>query len=278
MDMQGTERPTFWPTPHLWPGTEAEIPTVRAISLRSEGALVSWSTTGKKRDLSLPPDFVLREVVDSGAKDVLDFMASWGPLVRPGGDYDGLSEVDRPTFEGADYDAAVVDGLVVRSRFLYDAAAYRLRLLRTLALHTIATDERDHVGVYAAWMDAGFVRPPSIFDANMMWADHVNAALRAFPIYVDIDVPGGADNVAGLQLPSRTTYEVAVLQLAHIATGGRKIQRCLECGNAFTRQRTDRRAYKNSEHSSGVSYCDRRCAKRKSERERRARVKKEGKS
>lgn len=206
----------------------------------------------------LPEEFVLREVLDV-TRDTFDaFADEWGlfalhemPLARIGAS---------PTADG-EIDAEV------RER-----AYLNVMRLGVLARHYLGYAEDDEKAMLAAWSR---VDPPPTDAAKAwkMWEHHVNEALREFPLCVRVSEPEPSGIHDAEALMRRTTYGVAVLQLAQIATEGRRIHRCANetCGRRFTRQRSERRAYADTAHASGIKYCSRACAKAQSERERRRR-------
>lgn len=275
--MQGPNAPTFRPTLSLWPGEARELPPVAVVPIVERAGIVEWSTSPRPSRVALPDDFAIREVIE--AEDALTFMREWGLLVRSGDEFGSLPESSRP---------ALSDGMSGRGSRRAQrsvsvlAAEHHLRLLRALARHYLAAAEDSDRGIIAAWNVEGVADFRDVWTAWFQWSNHVNAALRAFPMYVDFAPSDEADEsyegVHLLQTPSPTTYEVAVLQLAQMATGGREVLRCANerCRRQFTRQRSTRRRYPNSEHATGLKYCSRECAKAQSERDRRARRREEG--
>lgn len=272
--MQGTESPRFRPTVALSAFDVGHMPRVAVVpGLRVSGDFVEWSAKGA-RYVDLPPDWVLQEVLETSPDDVAGLMAEWGPLVTPGRDADGLPVDDLPVLMGAlRYDEATSSGHAVTVRVPVASAAYRLRVLRALAAHYLAWQDDDGAGVVDAWRSSGFDGPSTEVEAWWNWERHVNAALGAFPLRVSVvDEADGAEVFGVLTDPVRTTYHVAILQLARLASSGLRVARCANvfCGRAFTRQRTARREW-GAGHVQGVKYCSRACAKAQAERERRAR-------
>lgn len=267
--MQGPEHPTFRPTLSLWPGEARELPAVGVVPIVERAGRVEWSISDRPRGVALPDDFVIREVVE--ATDAVRFMREWGLLARAQDELRSLPDADRPTIPAS---AGVGTRRAPGISLL--AAEHHLRVLRALARHYLADAEGDEAGVVEAWAAEGLTPAQDAWTPWWWWTNHVNAALRAFPMYVDFTDP--EERVHLLQTPSPTTYEVAVLQLAQMATGGRKVLRCANerCRKAFTRQRSARRQYPGTEHATGLKYCSRECAKAQSERDRRARRREEG--
>lgn len=267
--VQGPEPPTFRPTLSLWPGEARELPSIGVVPIVERGGRVEWSTSDRPRRATLPDDFVIREAVE--AEDVVTFMREWGLLARAQDELGSLPDDDRPAIP------ASAGGATRRAPSIsLRSAEHHLRVLRALARHYLADAVGDEAGVVEAWAGEGFTPAQDAWTPWYWWTNHVNAALRAFPMYVDFT--DRDERVHLLQTPSPTTYEVAVLQLAQMATGGRKVLRCANerCQRAFTRQRSARRQYSGTEHATGLKYCSRECAKAQSERDRRARRREEG--
>jgi len=269
--MQGPKPPTFRPTLALWTPNPRQLPAVAVCELQVEdGAVI---TVDLPRWAPIPEDFVLREVLDADQASVVEFMATYGVLGMSEGALITLPDNDPPLYRrSSSFLAPVPRGIHL------DVAQHKLRVLRALAKVVLADADRDQAGVIDAWPSEGFNRPRQSDPADQArtawrwWTDHVNAALRAFPLYVEFDAPGsGGHELGSIRRP--TLYEVAILQLVQIATEGRDIGRCanIRCGRPFTRQRTVRRRYQGAEHASGVKYCSRLCAKAQSERDRRSR-------
>lgn len=267
--MQGPEHPTFRPTLSLWPGEARELPPVVVVPFVESAGRIEVSSSVRSNRVTLPDDFVIREVVES--EDAVTFMRDWGLLARAQDELRSLPEDDRPalaTSSGRDSPRAPASISIF-------AAEHHLRVLRALARHYLADAEGDEAGVVEAWTVEGFPAVGDSWTPWYWWTNHVNAALRAFPMYVDFT--RGDEEVHLLQTPSPTTYEVAALQLAQMATGGREVLRCANerCQRPFTRQRSSRRQYRGTEHATGLKYCSRECAKAQSERDRRARRREE---
>ena len=270
--VQGPEPPTFRPTLSLWPGEARELPPVVVVPFVERAGRVELSTAERSKRVTLPDDFVIREVVES--ENAVTFMREWGPLARAQDEFRSLPEDDRPAV------SASAGGGMPRARASISlfAAEHHLRVLRALARHYLASAEGDEAGIVQAWAAEGFTATADSWAPWYWWTNHINAALRAFPMYVDFTRPD--DEVHLLQTPSPTTYEVAALQLAQMATGGREVLRCANerCRRPFTRQRSSRRQYRGTEHATGLKYCSRECAKAQSERDRRARRREGGRN
>lgn len=221
-------------SPTLWPSESRQLPPV---------AVWDAPYARERRQVGLvelPEDFVLQEVLDVTAENFDEFSAQWGSLA---------------TSAGGD-----------RSQGLLGVT-----LLQAMSRHYLADVERGGDAVVDAWpIDPA---PESASDAWRLWEHHMNDALRAFTLYVRVDPaePTTGDRLADIQ--ARTTYQVAALQLAQIATEGRTVRRCASetCGKPFTAQRSRRRQYAGTAHAEGVKYCRHECAKAQSERERRRR-------
>lgn len=264
--MQGPERPRFRPTLALWTPITQVLPAVLRGDLVNRDDVVRFDAESTRRETwqPLPDDFAIREVLEAKDDQVLEFMSTHGVLGYGESALASLPD-DRPDL------FVVTDGLPLA------VAVHKLRVLRVLAKMVVADAAGDQVGVIEAWSSEGFNHPPQpdpddqAWTAWRIWTEHVNAALTAFPIFVEFDRPVGAPWGRGRM--AITPYEVAILQLVQIATEGREINRCANerCGRPFTRQRTSRRQYVGTEHATGLRYCSRGCAKAQSERERRAR-------
>ena len=270
--VQGPEPPIFRPTLSLWPGEARELPPVVVVPFVESAGRVELSSTARPNRVSLPDDFVIREVVE--AEDAVTFMREWGLLTRAQDELRSLPETDRPAAPAS----VGGDALRVPASISLFVAEHHLRVLRALARHYLANAEGDEAGIVQAWAAEGFTASADSWTPWYWWTNHINAALRAFPMYVDFTLPD--DEVHLLQTPTPTTYEVAALQLAQMATGGREVLRCANerCRRPFTRQRSSRRQYRGTEHATGLKYCSRECAKAQSERDRRARRREGGKN
>ena len=221
-------------SPTLWPTESRRLPPVPV-----------WDApyARERRNIGfrdLPEDFVLREVLAVTAETFDAFSAEWGSFAMT---------------RGADR----ADGLA------------GISILQMMARHYLADAEIGGDAVTEAW--AVEPAPRDAADAWRLWEQQMNDALRAFTLYVrvDRDEPAAGDRLGDLQ--ARTTYQVAALQLAQIATEGRAVRRCANetCGRPFTAQRSRRRRYAGTAHAEGVKYCRHECAKAQSERERRRR-------
>lgn len=253
--MQRTKHPTFWPTLKFWHAASGDLPQVvvpadvRRVEIDGAPHLeVRYHDDPDDTQLvDLPIDFVLREVLEADPADVLTLTAQWGPLWHAG---------DAPSIPE-------------------DDALERLRTLQRLARHYLAAAHRDADELLRVWEDVADP-PTTLKGAWWQWADTINEALVPFQPVVTIDED--YRDVVEVTMPWRvSTYDVAVLQLARMATEGRTVLRCANerCGREFTRQRTssrERRKYGDERvHATGIRYCSRECAKAQSERERRAR-------
>ncbi|WP_298518658.1 hypothetical protein [uncultured Nocardioides sp.] len=216
---------------------------------------------GDSHERELPVDFCLREVLETSPTEVVTLMNEFGLLARPHNPLGSLPERGLP------------DGVRRSANLTVAVCEHHLRVLRSLSNAVIARDLGDRERMATCFSDEGLYQPATEWDARAWWQLHVNAALRAFPMYVAFDED------ERLRTAQPTLYEVAVLQLVQLASGGFHVQRCGNdrCRRPFTRQRTPRRQYAGGEHQSGVRYCSRQCAKAQSERDRRARRKEEGK-
>lgn len=259
--MQGPKPPAFRPMLSLWPGEARELPAVVIVPIVERGGLVEWSSSARPSRVALPDDFVIREVVE--AEDAVTFMRDWGLLVRAQDELRSLPEDDRPALPtvaggGGSLRAPALD-LAPRGRASPSSAS---RTRPPLPGGCGGGRGRRRQGIVE-----GFPAVSDSWTPWYWWTNHINAALRAFPMYVDFTRPD--EEVHLLQTPSPTTYEIAALQLAQMATGGREVLRCANerCRRSFTRQRSSRRQYRGTERATGLKYCSRECAKAQSERD-----------
>ena len=232
--------------------------------------------TGDREYVTLPPDFVLREVleVDMSNAGVVAFTREWGPLT---GLFGAPLLQSLPTTEQGTMGwlASEAEHLGHWSDFVVpiEAARLHLRTLQALASHLVAHRDGDRAAVLASWSSRGFNKPRHKRDAERWWLEHVNAALWPFRMHV-LPRPGDTSGLA-LQLPQPNLYNVAVLQLVTYLSDETPVQRCANdrCRRLFTIQRTSgkRRRFENTSHAIGVRYCSHLCAKAQAERERRAR-------
>ena len=264
--MQRPKPPTFRPTQLQLRGVSLVEPTgvKRAGPLTVTGDRVEWDRGDwGNRIADLPHDFALREVLETTDADAPALMSEWGLLARPGHEWDAhpYAEVMRRRHGETSTDRAVS---------LHTCVLY-LRTLRVLARHYLAFVEGDDAAIVAAWVseDLENNRPAvaTAVRAWKQWGQHMNAALRGFSPRIELWVDDARLDVGDGRLGPET-YEATVLQLAQIAADG-KLRRCENCGRYFTRQRTNRRQYAGTEHSEGVKFCSRNCAKAFHERARR---------
>lgn len=258
--MRDAKPPTFSPTFRLWAARPDSLPMVWAFPVQLVGDVITYSGLAgeEERMVELPDEFVLREVLDADPADPVAFINQWGLLLHG----ETIDEFDQQHF-GVSLPDAI--------RAMHE--------LRVLAKWWVAAVEGDEQEMTAAFTSENFTAPSLPAGGAVWWHERMNTALAAFPMRIEVEWGSGdaARSLAATGQP--TLYEVAALQLALIAAGGRPLTRCanLNCGRAFTVQRTSRRAYKGTEHATGVKYCSERCAKAQSERERRARRRVEGK-
>jgi len=238
------------------------VPAIWPWPTYPEGDAFSKGSGGRH----LPEDFALRECRDVDLDDdlaIADFVREWGSLCPDDG---RAVDVALQTANDALSWSSITH---LGERHSIGAQRAHLNVLQAVAGHFVADSLKQDSA--AVWTSHGF----DVYDAKAPWwlfQDFLNAALRAFPMHVMLDgVRGGV----GEQMPS--TYEVAVLQVAQLATQNRQAKCCANdrCSNAFTLQRGRRKYDETAGHVSGVRYCSAQCAKAQAERDRRARRKAE---
>lgn len=264
--MPGTKPPTLGPTITLWPADAGALPFVRRWDLRPADGGLEWMGSGELVDL--PDDFVLREVLEAETSEdgVLAFVQAWGPLTPPGDHALDLLPPD-PRERGS---LRTHD----RSGWVLATELHHLHCLRALSRFWLASVTDDDVR--DAWTAEGFNTPHSASLALGWWVDYMNAGLSRFQMHIVVDDEGWERR--GYLAREPCLYEVAVRQLAMLATDGVAVQHCanITCRRPFTRQRTARRGRNGyGPRERGVKYCSNLCAKAQAERERRARRKAE---
>jgi hypothetical protein len=190
------------------------------------------------REVVLPEDFVFREVREAEAtpEGVMALMNEFGPLAA-----------------GDGYPVGVAIEALETLQALADAYLAYVRGDEVEFCRVIGVAE-SYAGAWSAWQA------------------EVNDALRAFPMFIEVDPDYPWMRTS--EAPEHTLYEAAVFQLATVAAEARDFHICANdnCGRPFTRHRSSRRRYgAESAHSAGIKYCSQNCAKAQSERERRRR-------
>ncbi len=274
--MQGPTESTFRPT--VWPAEPPGVPTVERHVLDDLGdgvACLRWPVEERLGRVELPRDFVLQEVLEAPEDDagLLEFMRQWGPLtdLAPGKSLmNGQYVVGVRQRTAAEHPDRRAEMLVPM-----DEARYYLRLLRALVEHVILLRSGNE-DVDGAWLLNGF-HPDNTRQAWFWWQGHMTAALHPFRMHVLLR-PGDDSDIA-VMLPQPNLFNAAVLQLTQYLGQQGPIARCAneKCQRLFTVQRTGerRRKYQGTEHTSGVRYHHRDCAKAQAERERRRRLRQE---
>ncbi len=251
--MQRAKVPTFRPT--VWPAEPPDLPPVTRYVLEDgpgTGELQVRDVDREREQAELPPDFVLRELLEVPEDDASlgAFMREWGLLV------------DLPS-----------KGLVIS----LEGARRHLLELQAVARHLIAFRDGNEAAEIEAWdrvVELTQWEPLNIRQARLWFQMALNRSLRPFGVHVRLS----PDDNAALTRPVPNLHNVAALQLARYLNSDRPITRCgnERCGRPFTVQRSPRRLFENSHHAAGVRYCSHLCAKAQSERDRRARRRAEG--
>lgn len=279
--MQGTGPPTFRPT--LWPAIPPGLPLVPRPELREIAPGFAEAMIEKVPSAALPPDFVLRELLELPASDggaLLDFCRDWGLLSGFGASlYDQLPALMRPPVPMGEF-VALSEAHPPRPRPYVDrmlttrALGLHAQVMQLLARHYIAHRNGDgSQALLGTWNVGGLEPPADVRGAWMQWGDLLNAALSPFRMFVDAS-PEQDGLWARVALPQPNLYSVMALQLASYLADDQQIQRCANerCRRYFTVQR-GRAKYDGTNHKTGVRYCQHLCAKAQSERDRRRRRK-----
>jgi hypothetical protein len=265
--MQPQEVPTYHPT--VWPPDLPELPPLRRLRhVLVEEGFYEWA--GPTEDVELPPDFVLRELLEtSGPSDeqLLDFVNTWGPLVDTGRRaFDVLGahryEAARQRLAEAQDRHGRVDAGGLVSMEAMRAAARNLRILSGHLLAYLEGGAADRI--LEPWA-AEDLPMDDVSDAWFHWTKHLNQGLTPFAVHVRTDT-GPA---AGRPIP--TLYNACCLQLVQYVALQAPPKRCANerCGRPFTKQRG--LAKFGQYRTLGVRYCSPQCAKAQQERERRRR-------
>lgn len=246
--MQANNPPTFHPT--VWPAEPPAVPPVtRYVLTEARGGRAEVVDVDRAREQAvLPPDFVLRELLEVPATEAgaLALMQEWGLL--------------------ADMATGVLD---------VGQARWNLCRLQAIARHLIAMAAHDEDGERGAWLPFAELAqwgPPTLNEARMWFRDALNEALRPFTVHVRL----GPDDAA-LARPGVNLYNACGLQLARYLASELTVNRCANerCGRYFSVQRGGARSDYGQHRSRGVLYCSPLCAKAQAERQRRARRRQE---
>lgn len=240
----------FEPTPVLWPAEPRMGVSVfvEPLRLSDDGRVVpDVAAVGgdwRAQWASLPEDFVFREVRETPltGDGVVALMSEYGSLVG--------SEVPQ-------------DGYPIEEAI---AALEAVRLLADAYLAFARGDEDEFTRIMGV--------PESYAGAWSAWQASVNEALRAFPMFIEVDPDPAHSWLKSSEAPRHTLYEAAVFQLATVVAEARTFRLCANenCGRPFTRHRSDKRKLGDERaHSAGIKYCSPLCAKAQSERDRRRR-------
>ena len=222
-----------------------------------------------RQTVECPVDFALREVRDARLDDesIIDFIGTWGlvyPLRGPGripeaffrsrGSMDMVSDLDAPEHQ---------------TRVSLGMTRNYLLVMKAMADFFIGRDRDDIEMVRNAWTNRGF--PLSLVGSSVerseeMAAEVLNAALSVYTPHVHFGNPK--------PVIASSVFSVAMLQVFGLLNSGWSVRYCKNdrCGKPFTRQR-GRSRYGQGQHSQGVLYCSKSCAKAHLERQRRARLK-----
>lgn len=277
--MQAANPPTFAPT--VWPAEPPAVPPVFVLPaplVPVEAGFYAWpEVPGGSLPVELPPDFVLREVLDTAEaseREVVEFANKWGPPTGYSGDVfahfvgDG-ADAHRQALEDAK--AKLGRGDLVS----FAAIDVGLRVLRSLARHLLAhLDGADDETIVAAWTEEGHEGVTDVNFAWFQWDYYLNRGLQKFTVHVRTNNP---DYPTDALRPSAGLYDACCLQLAHYLASEATVIRCANerCRRPFTRQRG---TAKYGHRSRGVRYCSPLCAKAQSERDRRRRRAQEAKT
>ncbi len=250
-DVQEQNPPTFHPT--VWPAEPPVVPEVPLWNLETtpDGRLRVTDVNREVSAVALPPDFVLRELLEAPPEGpgLVEFMQRWGLLLKVTLDDQGYIDLRR--------------------------AGRNLLRMQSAARHFIAGWQGDEAAEQEAW--AVFARlgewePPSLTQARLWFQATLNEALTVFAVHVRFphDEPS-------LPQPLPNLYNACALQLARYLASELTVNRCANerCRNVFTVQRGGARSDYGQHRSRGVRYCSPLCAKAQSERDRRRRRSKE---
>ena len=248
----------------IWPGVPIPLPRL----YWAPGLSDDQGENGL-RDLALPGEFYLREVIDldlASAEAITEFIGAWGSLEAPG-----------PLFETAEMiNPYFVKAVCNATRENNHIEAFRVwaRLLRDMVkMWNVVQGGESLRELVAQWESSWSApsRPEGVLGELATW---LNVGLAPFQVHTLV----GRD-AAKYGVPFPSLFSVACLQLAnHIAENAR-YSRCANetCGRLFVRQRG--RAKHNQHRTTGVDFCSRHCAWAQGQREwrrRQPKVKKQG--
>ncbi len=265
--------PRFRPT--AWPGSEVPLPGVPVWDVRVHEE--HWiELVGEPHEVTLPPDFYLREMSAQRPRtvdEIVEFVGQWGRCAD-------LDSRDRPLGEIWMRQTAEMvahcDGRLRRNESLTTG---RLRIAeqagvqggafekKRRVVHTAELEDRFE---HSDWLARRFLQfragEQATPEVRTLFAEQLNAALSAFQ--ASIDVGRGRSPV----LADLTAYSVSALQLLNDLAAETPLR---NCGNercpvgAFTRQRG--RSQYGQHRTAGIKYCSSSCARAQGERERRRR-------
>lgn len=284
--VQGPEQSRFRPTVVAAPPI-AQPPLLRtpeAVLVSDDYLDVGVPDVGEP----LPADFALQELLEMDLADpqaILDVSRTVGRVCDPSPGtfrYLPASETWRGPFDDVLAQTvayATSAGVHPRSAVSVEAVRLHLRAARAATRHMLAYLTGDDDGILAAWPLEGYNQPRSLSMAWGWWLEHLNAGLAPFRMYVAVTRPDGRET-SGAEVAQPTLYSAVCLQLAQYLATEARVLTCANdrCRRPFTQQRTSASRRRNADqfHVAGVRYCSRACLKRKSEADRRRRIR-EGK-
>lgn len=264
----------------VWPGAVVPVPHVRRWPAEpiADGAYLRYAWDPGEEYVELPDELYLRELFgldDRDADALAAWSGTWGMLTGFGDRaYERLTRgvrlvaapLEDETREAQAY--AAEHELPAVHVVATEVVAAHVRTLRALARHWRAHVEhpRGRKALLAAWSG-------HVVDVGTAWdlfEKYLNAALAPFQVRVQARAgrPAGVQDVNG--------YSAMALQLANHVAEAATYRRCANetCGQLFVRQR-DGAIYEDQRHSTGVMYCEPRCARAQAQREYRRRKRQE---
>ena len=273
--------------PTLWPGTIIQVPAIRPMhDVEVEGDWILWPVHIDPRQVELPQDFYLREMMDIGPTDLeaaADIMRNYGILFDFNQkDLQKDRRIKLPDSEAFDAEypfsgfhkdevrlhietaqRAIRTWLALQSPDSYEA-------LEELVEPELSDESYEHFKEHSS---PGIDKSREHFKelvlgervADLSWT--LNAALSRISVGIVRDPFGEASRLPGYH----TVYTSSFLQLYNHMVEEATIRHCANepCGRPFVRQRG--RARFEQHRTEGIMYCSRECARAQAQRELRRR-------
>jgi len=237
------------------------------------------------KQVTLPPEFYLRELGDLDADDpeeILAFTNTWGLLGKP-----GLVEIGQPFFDMEHLRVARSSSLPERAELTKEVVSLvdphsrqneswenrqfvhfreisvHARLIRDLTrIYAVLADGRDVAELKDDWESAWLPRPEQEIAAQGILVDYLSHALSPFHVALSLQVDGRPF----YEPWHPTLFATACLQLANDIAQKQPYRRCHKCGRQFVIQR-GRAKYGQNRREGEIKFCSSSCAKAQAQRD-----------